>query len=61
MNISKLEKNLDSAIDKYIKETEIRYKRESIDPVTHNDIYEANMQTAYLLNDFKKSIVDFLK
>lgn len=61
MDKSELERKLDEAIQLFSDEIHSQYPEGSKEPVTSDDINEMGRQVSYLLNDFKKIIVEYVK
>ena len=61
MNISSLESKLNKSIDTLVDEIKLQYPEGSSESVTADDINQLARQTCYVLDDFKKAILEFLK
>lgn len=61
MNISSLESKLNKSIDTFVDEIKLQYPEGSSESVTADDINQLARQTCYVLDDFKKAILEFLK
>lgn len=61
MNNKSLDEKLDKSIDTFINEINIRFPEDRHDNLTTEDIRDFSKQIAYLLDDFRKNIIDYLK
>lgn len=61
MNLRDLETELDKALTDFSDETRLLFPEGKNLPVDNRDISDLSKQTFYALNEFKKSILKYLK
>ncbi len=61
MNLNDLEKSLDVALKDFADEMQLIYRSSTQEFATMDDINELSRQTFYAMNEFKKSIISYLK
>lgn len=61
MNINELDKKLDDAANDLSNQIRSTYKEGSSEYVTEDDINELTRQVFYTFNNFRESIIEYLK
>jgi len=61
MTKSQLDKKLDKALQDFSNQMRTTYPEDDFSPATKSDISECSRQVFYLMDDFRKSISEYLK